>query len=164
MKLSLVRSPPETPEGQTPAEAAGARRGASEPGPSGRRLARPVSTASSPDGPTSSGRSGTHRGFPRLDRTPARAIVRGLRPPRGDGAPVLGFTWYSLVDQIDWDLNLREKRDVPNSCGLYDLQRHPRPVAAEYRSLLQEFGQITVLPHGETFAVTEEPARLKVEV
>lgn len=77
---------------------------------------------------------------------------------------MLGFTWYSLVDQIDWDLNLREKRDVPNSCGLYDLQRHPRPVAAEYRSLLQEFGQITVLPHGETFAVTEEPARLKVEV
>ena len=83
---------------------------------------------------------------------------------RADGIPVLGFTWYSLIDQIDWDIVLREKRGVANSCGLYDLDRRPRPVAAEYRSLLQEFGQITILPHGEMFELTDRPARLKVEV
>ena len=83
---------------------------------------------------------------------------------RGDGVPVLGFTWYSLVDQIDWDINLREKRGVANACGLYDLDRRPRPVAAEYRSLLREFGRITILPHGEVFEITDQPARLKVEV
>jgi beta-glucosidase/6-phospho-beta-glucosidase/beta-galactosidase len=83
---------------------------------------------------------------------------------RADGVPVLGFNWYSLVDQIDWDTNLAEERGTVNACGLYDLQRQPRPVAAAYRALLEEFGQITIVPHGEVFEVTDQPAQLKIEV
>ncbi|MBC7923450.1 MAG: glycoside hydrolase family 1 protein [Ferruginibacter sp.] len=83
---------------------------------------------------------------------------------RADGVPVVGFTWYSLTDQIDWDIALAEKRGQVNECGLYDLNRKPRPVAAAYRSLLEEFGQITVVPHGEVFEVTERKASLKTEV
>jgi len=83
---------------------------------------------------------------------------------RRDGVPVLGFTWYSLTDQIDWDIGLAEKRGTVNACGLYDLERRPRPVADAYRQLLAEFGQITIMPHGELFKVTDKPARLKVEV
>lgn len=83
---------------------------------------------------------------------------------RSDGVPVLGFTWYSLTDQIDWDVELAEKRGTVNACGLYDLDRQPRPVAAAYRALLEEFGQITIVPHGEMFEVTDREARLKVEV
>jgi beta-glucosidase/6-phospho-beta-glucosidase/beta-galactosidase len=83
---------------------------------------------------------------------------------RADGIPVLGFTWYSLTDQIDWDLELAEKRGHVNACGLFDLERKPRPVAAAYQALLKEFGQITIVPHGEMFEVTEKPAQLKVEV
>lgn len=83
---------------------------------------------------------------------------------RKDGVPVLGFTWYSLTDQIDWDTGLTKKRGTVNPCGLYDLKRQPRPVAAAYRALLEEFGQITIVPHGEMFEVTDRPARLKVEV
>jgi len=83
---------------------------------------------------------------------------------RRDGVPVLGFTWYSLTDQIDWDIGLTKKRGTVNACGLYDLKRQPRPVAAAYRALLEEFGQITIVPHGELFEVTNRPARLKVEV
>jgi beta-glucosidase/6-phospho-beta-glucosidase/beta-galactosidase len=83
---------------------------------------------------------------------------------RADGVPVLGFTWYSLTDQIDWDSEIAEKRGVVNACGLYDLERRPRPVAAAYRQLLEQFGQITIVPHGEMFEVTELPASLKVEV
>ncbi|HRO15289.1 MAG TPA: family 1 glycosylhydrolase [Paracoccus sp. (in: a-proteobacteria)] len=83
---------------------------------------------------------------------------------RADGVPVLGFTWYSLTDQIDWDSELAEKRGNVIACGLYDLDRKPRPVAEEYRRLLEEFGQITIVPHGEMFEMTERPARLKVEV
>ena len=83
---------------------------------------------------------------------------------RKEGIPVLGFTWYSLTDQIDWDIQLAEKRGTVNACGLYDLQRCPRPVAQAYRDLLKEFGQITMVPHGEMFEVTSQPARLKVEV
>lgn len=83
---------------------------------------------------------------------------------RKDGVPVLGFTWYSLTDQVDWDVELAEKKGTVNPCGLYDLKRNPRPVAEAYRALLQEFGQITIVPHGEMFEVTEQPAMLKVEV
>ncbi len=61
---------------------------------------------------------------------------------RGDGIPVLGFTWYSLIDQIDWDTELREKNDRVVNCGLYDLDRKPNPVAQDYRDLLAEYGGI----------------------
>ncbi|MGI8546240.1 MAG: family 1 glycosylhydrolase [Gemmatimonadaceae bacterium] len=83
---------------------------------------------------------------------------------RADGVPVLGFTWYSLTDQIDWDLELTKKLGHVNPCGLYDLDRKPRPVAAAYRALIEEFGQITIVPHGEMFQIADQPARLKVEV
>lgn len=61
---------------------------------------------------------------------------------RQDGMPVLGFTWYSLVDQVDWDVGLGEMRGVVNGCGLYDMDRRPNPVAAEYRALIEEFGTL----------------------
>ena len=83
---------------------------------------------------------------------------------RRDSVPVLGFTWYSLTDQIDWDLGLAEKKGHVNACGLFDLERRPHPVAAAYRQLLEEFGQITIIPHGEMFEITDREARLKVEI
>lgn len=83
---------------------------------------------------------------------------------RHEGVPVVGFTWYSLTDQIDWDIQLAEKRGTVNACGLYDLDRNPRPVAAAYRDLLENFGQITLMAHGEVFEITNQPAELKVEV
>ncbi len=83
---------------------------------------------------------------------------------RADGVPVLGFTWYSLTDQVDWDTGLREQNSRVNACGLYDLDRQPRPVAAAYRALLEEFGRITIVPHAEMFTTTDRPAMLKVAV
>ena len=83
---------------------------------------------------------------------------------RRDGVPVLGFTWYSLTDQMDWDCQMARKNDKVFRCGLYDLDRKPRPVADAYRKLIQEFGQISIMPHGEMFQVTDQPARLKVAV
>ena len=82
---------------------------------------------------------------------------------RHAGVPMLGFTWYSLIDQLDWDVQLAEKRGQVNACGLYDLQRRPRPVAEEFRALLQEFGRISVMPHAEILTLTNKPAKLKVE-
>ena len=61
---------------------------------------------------------------------------------RQDGMPVLGFTWYSLVDQVDWDIGLGELRGKVNGCGLYAMDRTPNPVAAEYRALIAEFGSL----------------------
>jgi beta-glucosidase/6-phospho-beta-glucosidase/beta-galactosidase len=83
---------------------------------------------------------------------------------RKEGVPVLGFTWYSLIDQIDWETGLAEKKGTVNACGLFDLDRKPRPVSDSYKMLLKEYGQITIVPHGELFEVTERPATLKVEV
>lgn len=83
---------------------------------------------------------------------------------RAEGIPVLGFTWYSLTDQVDWDVSLAHKRDRVNACGLYDLDRKARPVARAYRELMEAFGRITIVPKGEMFEVTTAPARLKVEV
>ncbi len=83
---------------------------------------------------------------------------------REDGVPVLGFNWYSLIDQIDWDIGLAEKKGTVNACGLYDLDRKPRPVADAYKMLLKEYGQITIVPHGEMLEITDRPARLKVEI
>ena len=83
---------------------------------------------------------------------------------RHDGVPVLGFTWYSLIDQIDWDTVLAEKNDRTFRCGLYDLNRNPNPVAKEYVNLVSEFGRITLMPHGEMLDLTTRSAVLKVEV
>jgi beta-glucosidase/6-phospho-beta-glucosidase/beta-galactosidase len=83
---------------------------------------------------------------------------------RRDGIPVLGFTWYSLIDQVDWQFQLAEKRGIVNTCGLYDMDRKPHPVAAAYRKLLQEFGRITALAHGEMFELTDREAVVRVEI
>jgi beta-glucosidase/6-phospho-beta-glucosidase/beta-galactosidase len=77
---------------------------------------------------------------------------------RRDGIPVLGFTWYSLTDQMDWDTQLSERNARINQCGLYDMNRNPRPVAAEYRKLIKEFANITALSHAEMFELTTRPA------
>ncbi len=49
---------------------------------------------------------------------------------RNDGVPIVGFTWYSLTDQIDWDTAPREKnnRNASTRLRLYDLDRNIRPV------------------------------------
>ncbi|GAB4021163.1 family 1 glycosylhydrolase [Spirosoma koreense] len=83
---------------------------------------------------------------------------------RREGVPVLGFTWYSLIDQLDWDTQLKEVNNRVNACGLYDMNRKPRPVAEAYKTVLKEFGQITIVPHAEMLEFTDRPARLKVAI
>ncbi len=63
---------------------------------------------------------------------------------RNKGVPIVGFTWYSLTDQIDWDIALREERNRVHPVGLYDLDRKPRPVGLAYRQLIRDWR--TVLP------------------
>ena len=63
---------------------------------------------------------------------------------RNSGVPVVGFTWYSLTDQIDWDNALREERGTLNPLGLFDLDRKIRPVGEAYRQIIADWG--TVLP------------------
>lgn len=58
---------------------------------------------------------------------------------RQAGVPIVGFTWYSLTDQVDWDAGLAVSRGNINPVGLYDLNRDPRLVGQAYRHLVRVF-------------------------
>ena len=61
---------------------------------------------------------------------------------RNDGVPIVGFTWYSLTDQIDWDSALREDNGHVNPVGLFDLDRRIRPVGTAYRDLIADWSAV----------------------
>ena len=65
---------------------------------------------------------------------------------RLDGVPLVGFTWFSLTDQMDWDSALREDAGRVNALGLFDLNRNIRPVGEAYKKLIHEWRDI--LPAG----------------
>jgi beta-glucosidase/6-phospho-beta-glucosidase/beta-galactosidase len=64
---------------------------------------------------------------------------------REDGVPIIGFTWYSLTDQIDWDTALREDNGNINPLGLYDLDRQIRPVGIAYKKLVEQWRKLLPL-------------------
>ena len=55
---------------------------------------------------------------------------------RSAGVPIVGFTWYSVTDQIDWDRAIEEPLGVVNPVGLFDLNRDPRAVGLSYKHLI----------------------------
>ena len=61
---------------------------------------------------------------------------------RNDGVPVVGFTWYSLTDQVDWDTALREDKGRVFKVGLYDLDRNIRAVGRAYRQLIADWREV----------------------
>jgi len=61
---------------------------------------------------------------------------------RNDGVPTVGFTWYSLTDQVDWDVGLREQNNRVHPVGLYDLNREIRPVGLSYKQLIQDWREV----------------------
>src|SRR5262249_20201715 len=63
---------------------------------------------------------------------------------RANGVPVLGFTWYSLTDQVDWDTALRENNGNVNPLGLYDLDRNIRPVGKAYKRIVANWSRLIV--------------------
>jgi beta-glucosidase/6-phospho-beta-glucosidase/beta-galactosidase len=58
---------------------------------------------------------------------------------RNEGVPIVGFTWYSITDQVDWDTALREDNGNVNALGLYDLDRNIRRVGRAYRDLIDSW-------------------------
>ncbi|WP_298197452.1 hypothetical protein [Novosphingobium sp.] len=52
------------------------------------------------------------------------------------GMPIVGFTWYSLTDPIDWDSAPRLRKGNVNPLGLLELDRKIRKVGKEYRKLI----------------------------
>ncbi len=56
-----------------------------------------------------------------------------------DGFPIVGFTWYSLLDQVDWETALRQDNGNVNPLGLYDLNRKIRPVGEAYQNIIKNW-------------------------
>ena len=61
---------------------------------------------------------------------------------RNSGVPIIGFTWYSLADQIDWDTALRENNNRIIPVGLFDLERKIRPVGKVYKKLIHDWRKV----------------------
>ena len=55
---------------------------------------------------------------------------------RRAGVPLVGFTWYSLTDQIDWGIALSEATGAIDPVGLFDLNHDPRAVGLAYVHLI----------------------------
>jgi hypothetical protein len=61
---------------------------------------------------------------------------------RNVGIPTVGFTWYSLTDQVDWDTALREQNGNVNPLGLFDLDRNIRAVGTAYKKLIRDWRDV----------------------
>jgi beta-glucosidase/6-phospho-beta-glucosidase/beta-galactosidase len=61
---------------------------------------------------------------------------------KNDGIPIIGFTWYSLQHQVDWDSALRDDVGNINELGLVDLDRKITPVGEAYRQLIRNWKDI----------------------
>jgi beta-glucosidase len=57
------------------------------------------------------------------------------------GVPVTGFTWFPLIDTIDWQHALRVTRGDVDRIGLHNLDRSPHLVAAAYSELIASGGR-----------------------
>jgi hypothetical protein len=56
--------------------------------------------------------------------------------------PIIGFTWYSLIHQVDWDSALRKDDGVINELGLYDMNRKITPVGEAYKKLITNWKDV----------------------
>ncbi len=61
---------------------------------------------------------------------------------RNSGIPTVGFTWYSLTDQVDWDTALRQDNGNVDPVGLYDLDRNIRAVGRAYKELIAQWQDV----------------------
>jgi hypothetical protein len=72
-------------------------------------------------------------GAPGDDRTKIAwldRLVEEVRVARSEGIPVIGITWWGLIDQVDWGTGLRRFRYDIDPTGLYRLEwrdEHYRP-------------------------------------
>jgi beta-glucosidase/6-phospho-beta-glucosidase/beta-galactosidase len=86
----------------------------------------------------------TETNLPDAERAPAwiRKEWANAHRLREDGVPMIGFTYYSLTDQVDWDTALVGDNGNVNPLGLYDLDRKIRPAGETYREIIREWRDI----------------------
>src|SRR5262249_49318962 len=76
---------------------------------------------------------------------------------RDAGVPIVGFTWYSITDQVDWDTCLVGDNGTVNPLGLYDLDRAIRPVGRAFKSMVAAWREL--LPVHSTVLTLPTPVQ-----
>ncbi len=72
-----------------------------------------------------------------LDKT-----IEDCRRLRAEGVPMLGYFWWPLFDQIDWDGALTHRVGKIHQVGLYSLRReHDGTLAREVTPLVEQFSR-----------------------
>jgi beta-glucosidase/6-phospho-beta-glucosidase/beta-galactosidase len=86
----------------------------------------------------------TETNLPDVERAPTwiRKEWANANRLREDGVPMIGFTYYSLTDQVDWDTALAGDNGNVNPLGLYDLDRKIRPAGETYREIIRDWKEI----------------------
>jgi beta-glucosidase/6-phospho-beta-glucosidase/beta-galactosidase len=77
---------------------------------------------------------------------------------REDGVPIVGFTWYGLTDFPDWEGWLLKKEGKVVPCGLYTLDRQPRPVCREFKKIIREYSHLPILKENPLFGIGDGAA------
>jgi beta-glucosidase/6-phospho-beta-glucosidase/beta-galactosidase len=76
-----------------------------------------------------------------------------------DDVPLIGFTWYSLIDQVDWDSALTQNAGHVDKVGLAGLDRKLHDVGRAYKTLIAHWRE--VLPVNRyAVDITREDQRL----
>jgi beta-glucosidase/6-phospho-beta-glucosidase/beta-galactosidase len=65
---------------------------------------------------------------------------------RNNGVPLVGFTWFPLIDQVDWTEighpPMDGSRGQIHPAGLYDIERKRRPVGDAYKQLISDWRRL----------------------
>jgi beta-glucosidase/6-phospho-beta-glucosidase/beta-galactosidase len=77
-------------------------------------------------------------------------LVREVRAARADGVPVIGITWWGLIDQVDWGSGLRRRNYEIDPTGLYALRWEGERLERVPTEALDRWRQYTGRPPDET--------------
>ncbi len=73
-----------------------------------------------------------------------------IRRVRGEGVPLIGITWWGLIDQVDWNSGLRRLDHHIDATGLYDLRWEGERLARVPNSALTAWRRYTERPSADT--------------
>ena len=85
-------------------------------------------------------------------------LVGQVRQARGEGIPVIGITWWGLIDQVDWAENLRRFRYQIDATGLYRLEWRDGRLDRVPTAALAAWRRYTEMPVGDSVGRLAQPA------
>lgn len=85
-------------------------------------------------------------------------VVDATRSARESGVPVIGITWWGLIDQVDWGSGLRRHDYQIDPTGLYSLQWNGDRLERVPTGALAEWTRVVEQPIEETVGRLATPA------